>query len=48
MLEIENYAFPFGICFSRPIMLKIMLAYCINAYSGKKKDNFELRTKIVP
>ena len=33
MLEIEDYAFPFGLCFSRPIMLKIMLAYCINAYS---------------
>ena len=32
MLEIEDYAFPFGLCFSRPIMLKIMLAYCINAY----------------
>ena len=31
MLEIEDYAFPFGLCFSRPIMLKIMLAYCINA-----------------
>ena len=25
--EIEDYAFPFGLCFSRPIMLKIMLAY---------------------
>ena len=34
MLEIEDYAFPFGLCFSRPIMLKIMLAYCINAYTG--------------
>ena len=32
MLEFEDYAFPFGLCFSRPIMLKIMLAYCINAY----------------
>ena len=32
MLEIEDYALPFGLCFSRPIMLKIMLAYCINAY----------------
>ena len=32
MLEIEDYAFPFGLCFSRPIMLKIMLAYCIDAY----------------
>ena len=31
MLEIEDYAFPFGLCFSRPIMLKIMLAYGINA-----------------
>ena len=25
MLEIEDYAFLFGLCFSRPIMLKIML-----------------------
>ena len=33
MLEIEDYAFPFGLCFSSQIMLKIMLAYCINAYS---------------
>ena len=30
MLEIEDYAFPFG-CFSRQIMLKFMLAYYINA-----------------
>ena len=28
MLEIEDYAFPFGLCFSRQIMLKIMQAYC--------------------
>ena len=32
MLKIEDYAFSFGLCFSRQIMLKIMLAYCINAY----------------
>ena len=31
MLEIEDYAFSFVLCFSRQIMLKIMLAYCINA-----------------
>ena len=31
MLEIEDYVFPFELCFSRPIMLNIMLAYCINA-----------------
>ena len=31
MLEIDQYAFSFGLCFSRQIMLKIMLAYCINA-----------------
>ena len=31
MLEIEDYAVPFGLCFSSQIMLKIMLAYCINA-----------------
>ena len=31
MLEIEDYAFPFELCFSREIMLKIMPAYCINA-----------------
>ena len=35
MLEIEDYAFPFGLCLSRPIMLKIMLAYCINAQLGR-------------
>ena len=29
--KIEDYAFPFGLCFVRQIMLKIMLAYCINA-----------------
>ena len=32
MLKIEDYAFSFGLCFSRQVMLKIMLAYCINAY----------------
>ena len=32
MLEIEEYAFSCGLCFSRQIMLKIMPAYCINAY----------------
>ena len=31
MLKIEDYAFPFGLCFLRQIMLKIMPAYCINA-----------------
>ena len=36
MLEIEDYAFPLGLCFSRLIMLKIMLAYCINALSVPK------------
>ena len=31
MPKIEDYAFPFGFCFVRQIMLKIMLTYCINA-----------------
>ena len=44
MLEIEDYAFPFGLCFSRPIMLKIMLAYCINAYCPPPQ-NQKKRTK---
>ena len=39
MPKIENYAFPFGLCFVRQIMLKIMLAYCINAYLGQKLKN---------
>ena len=30
----SNYARNWGLCFSRPIMQKIMLAYCINAYSA--------------
>ena len=29
--KIQDYAFSFGLFFSRKIMLKIMLAYCINA-----------------
>ena len=32
MLKIEDYAFSFGLRFSRQSMLKFMLAYCINAY----------------
>ena len=31
MLEIEDYAFPFGLCVSMQIKLKIMLAHYINA-----------------
>ena len=31
MPNIEDYVFRFGLCFVRQIMLKIMLAYCINA-----------------
>ena len=27
MIKNEDYAFPFGLCFARQIMLKIMLAY---------------------
>ena len=47
MLEIEDYAFPFGLCFSRPIMLKIMLAYCINAYSRGGGGGLEERVRTV-
>ena len=37
MLKIQDYAFSFGLFFSRQIMLKIMLAYYINAYQAKIK-----------
>ena len=40
MLEIEDYAFSFGLCFSGPIMLKIMLAYCINAYMHRRFEGW--------
>ena len=38
MLKFEDYAFSFRLCFSRQIMLKIMLAYCINAYPVEEKN----------
>ena len=43
MQEIEDYAFPFGLCFSMQIMLKIMLAYCINAYQLEKTAKWSIR-----
>ena len=45
MLESEDYAFPFGLCFSIQIMLKIMLAYCINAYQLEKSAKWSIRAK---
>ena len=45
MLEIEDYAFPFELCFSMQIMLKIMLAYCINAYQLEKSTKWSIRPK---
>ena len=45
MLEIEDYAFPFGLCFSMQSMLKIMLAYCINAYQLEKSAKWSIRPK---
>ena len=36
MLEIEGYAFPFGLCFSKQITLKIMLEYIVSMPIGKK------------
>ena len=44
MLEID-YAFPFGLCYSMQIMLKIMLAYCINAYQLEKSAKWSIRPK---
>ena len=32
----------FGLCFSMQIMLKIMLAYCINAYPARENLFMEL------
>ena len=48
MLKIEDYAFSFGLCFSRQIMLKIMLAYCINAYGGGGAQSATPRKNPVP
>ena len=45
MLEIEDYAFPFGLCYSMQIMLKIMLAFCINAYQLEKSAKWSFRPK---
>ena len=45
MLEIEDYAFPFGLCFSMQTMLKIMLAYCTNAYQLEKSARWSIRPK---
>ena len=45
MLAIEDYAFPFGLCFSRPIMLKIMLAYCINSGTRSYPNSLKKQKK---